>query len=499
MSRYILSLDNGGTYIKAVIYDLSGEQIGSAKKLNMVKMPEPGYSEYDQDELWEINSECIREALRISAVDPADIICVGISAQGCGLYAVDSNGNSIRNAITSADIRAQDIVDRWEKDGTNERVYNRTYRIVTSGQPNAILAWLKENESDNYFRIHRIFSMKDYLIYRLTGEIVGGRGCVSASCLLNFNTGELDRELAKAFGIEEAVDKFGPLYWDGEICAHVSKEASEKCGLVVGTPVCAGSHDVVATSIAMGVVDSSMCFMIAGTHGINGYVSDRLISDGTIKYNEYFAYPGKYLVEEAYPASSASLEWVIRAMFGENASDSELYMQINDMVSSVKPNEELPFFLPYLQGNRDNSYACGSWDGLRLTHSRADMLFAVYEGVTFAHRIQLDCLLMNRERPQRIRLAGGVVNSPLWVQMFADVIGIEIEVVSGEEMGALGAAVTAAYAVGAYPDLDTAVENMTKSGEVIVPRKEYKEIYSRRYAQFRLLYEKGNELWRKKL
>ena len=114
-----------------------------------------------------------------SGVDPSTIACIGFAAQGCGFYAIDPDGNDIRNAISSADNRAQDYVRRWESDGTAERLYPKIFRHSSSGHLNAILAWLKDNEPENYARIGYLFSMKDLLIYRMTGKPVASMGrCV---------------------------------------------------------------------------------------------------------------------------------------------------------------------------------------------------------------------------------------------------------------------------------------------------------------------------------
>lgn len=496
MPKYLLSVDNGGTYIKAALFDLKGKQIGISKQYNEVLTPGIGLTEYNQDTLWEINCSCIRNLLAKTRIQSSDIICIGISAQGCGFYAIDQDGNSIRNAITSADLRAQPQVDRWEREGTNKRIYDRMYRLVTSGQPNAIMAWLKEHEPENYKRIHRVFSMKDLLIYRLTGKAVSGYGCTSATGLMNMHTREIDPVLTEAFGIQEMKDKFGPLYWDTQQCGVVSEKAAGECGLAAGTPVAAGSHDVVATAIAMGITDSEYCFMIAGTHGINGYISPEPITDGTIKYNEMFAFPGKYLVEEAYPCSTGTLEWVIDVLFDRSSREtSDIYAEINRLVGQVSPEEDIPVFLPYLRGSRDNPYACGTWDGLHHTHTRAHMLRAVYEGVAFAHKLQMECLLCNRAVPSRIRFAGGATKSPVWIQMFADVMGVPFEVVPEQEMGASGAAIVAAVAAGVYPDVASAVENMVQPGRIVYPRSEYTELYEKKYLRFKQVVDKDNKIW----
>ncbi len=472
MKKYLLGLDNGGTYIKAAVFDSNGNQISHAKKHNHEIILRSRWSEYDLEELWQTNCECMREAIRLADIPEDEIAAIGIASQGCGFYAVDESGKVFRNAITSRDGRAIEQSLLWESNGTEEKAYSLNYRHSFSGHLNTILAWLKENEPENYDRIGLLFSLKDYLVYRLTGEAIAGIGCQSPNGIWNFKTQEFDPQLAQMFGIPEMADKFGKLCWDTDIGGKVSLEAAEQCGCAPGTVVAAGSHDVVATALAMGITSPEYCFIITGTHGINGCLSPTPILNGTVSYNELFAFPGEYLIEEGYPSSSGTLDWVISILFsGQNLSLKEIYDTINCEVMQIKPEEDCPLFLPFLNGYRDNGYASGTWFGLRPEHTRAHLLRAVYEGVAFSHLLQMEHIFANRSRPDCIRMAGGATNSKVWVQIFADVFGIPMEIVSGAEMGAKGAAIDASVACGIYSDVQSAVSKMTCSGEVIEPVK----------------------------
>lgn len=486
MKNYLLSVDDGGTYIKAAVFDRRGRQLGSARQYNEVLRPVPGWTEYDQSSLWEINCNCIRKVIEETKIDPEEIACIGIAAQGCGFYAVDIKGENIRNAISSADARACDQVKRWIEDGTDKEAYKYIYRHSSTSHLNSILAWLKENEPENYKKIAHLFSMKDLLIFRFTGQTVSGYGCQSSSGLMDLNTGQFSRELAEMFGIPEMYDKFGPLRWDGEICGTVTEQAAKECGCAAGTPVAAGSHDVVACALAMGITDSEPCFMITGTHGINGYISDVPILNGTIRYNEYFAFPGKFLIEEGYPSSSATLEWVISVLFSDDHKNpEEIYEKVNCEVENVDPGKSNLIFLPFLRGHRDNAEAAGAWIGLRPEHTRGHMLRAVYEGVAFTHVMQMEHLFANRKRPSKIRMAGGATQSKTWVQIFADIFNIPFEIIPNQEMGVKGAAIVAAAAVGLYPNVQTAVENMTCSGDMIYPESERVKVYKEKFEDFK--------------
>ena len=497
MKKYLLSIDNGGTYIKAAIHDFNGRQIALTRVHSEPLIPRSDWTEYDQDRLWEINCECIRTLMQNTKIDPEEIACIGISGQGSGLYAVDAHGASVRNAIASSDGRARAIAERWNADGTADAVYDTTYRCASSGQLCTILAWLKENEPENYAKIDRLFAMKDLLVYRFTGEVISSYGCQSASGLMDMRARRFTPELARHFGLDGSDRKFGDLRWDVQLCGGVTPQAAAKCGLVAGIPVSAGSHDVIATAIAMGAIDPECCFMITGTHGINGYIADAPVLNRTIGNNEMFAEDGKYLIEEGYPSSSGTLEWAISVLFADDhRASSEIYRDINAMVESIEPETNDLIFMPYLRGSRDDANAEGCWLGLKPAHGRAHMLAALYEGVAFAHRIQMNHLFMNRERPARIKAAGGATGSAVWMQIFADVLQIPLEIVPEEEMGVKGASIVAAVAAGVYPDLNTAVAHMTEKGAMIYPRTDKKQMYEQRFARFQQAYAAMKPLWR---
>lgn len=251
-----------------------------------------------------------------------------------------------------------------------------------------------------------------------------------------------------------------------------------------------------AAVLAMNACDPDVCFMITGTHGINGYIASEPILNETVKNNEYFAFPGKYLIEEGYPSSTATLEWVISLLFpGDSGDSSELYDRINREVESVDPGDSNLIFLPFLRGNRDNSRAAGTWIGLRNEHSRPHFLAAVYEGVVFTHMLQMEHIFKNREKPRKIRMAGGATNSGIWMHIFADTFNIPLEIVPNEEMGAKGAAIIAAVSVHMYPDFKAAVNSMTRTGETVYPRKEYTDIYRKKLERFKTIVASLDPCW----
>ena len=499
MKDYLLGVDNSGTNIKAALFDLHGRQFGAARIPVSSVYCGDGRVELDLEKLYENNCHCIRALIQETGIDPERIACIGFAGQGKGLYAVDSDGRSVRRAITSSDGRADAICARWRLDGTAERLFPRLYQLPMAGQTGPLLCWLKKNAAQDYARICTVFSMKDYLVFRMTGRRIAGRSAQSGTLLVDLNTGEYAQEILEALGIPEMADRLPPLKWDGELCGAVQMQAARDSGLAPGTPVCAGMFDVNASALAMGVVHPGEMFMILGTCGINGYLSEKPVGDRTVSYNSIYPLPGMYLIEEGSNASSGVLEWVLKVLFGDTR-DENIYAQVNAMVADAAPDGDIPLFLPTLSGFTHGSTqgsmdSRGAWIGLNPGHDRAQLLRAVYEGVAFIHRIEIEDLLRSREAPQRIRVAGSAVRSGIWMQIFADVLQLPLEIMDDGEIGARGAAIAAALAAGFYPDFPSAVEGMVRPGRMIWPRPELAGLYERRYVQFKKIMDAAAPVW----
>ena len=144
--KYLVGIDNGGSFSKAAVFDEDGSQIFAASVPTAVLSPKSGYAERDMEQVWEANVQVTREAVLGSGIDPKDIAGVSFSGHGKGLYLVGYDGKPAFPGILSTDARAWRQVERWYADGTNKKVYARTFQEILASQPVSLLAWLKENE-----------------------------------------------------------------------------------------------------------------------------------------------------------------------------------------------------------------------------------------------------------------------------------------------------------------------------------------------------------------
>lgn len=498
--KYLMGIDNGGTFSKAAIFDENGQQISVASVPTVTITPKPGYTERDMEELWQVNAQAVKEAIEKSGINPADIAGVSFSGHGKGLYLVGKDGKPSYNGIISTDARAWAYVKKWKEEGTAKKIYEKTYQDILACQPVSLLAWLKDNCPEVIENTKYVFAVKDYVRYRMTGEAYAEMSDFSGGNLVNLATGKYDRELMELFGIGEVFDCLPPLKNAADVCGYVTKEASELTLLPEGTPVSAGMFDVNACGIASGLSDGEKMCMIAGTWSINEFIAKEPVLNGTVALNSMFCIPGYYLVEESSPTSAGNMEWFIRNLMNYEKTDAKangdsVYDITNEWVESIEPEDNNIIFLPFLNGSNEDALAKGTFIGLTAYHSKKHMLRAVYEGIVFSHLTHVKKLLRNREVPESIRLSGGAANSDVWVQIFADALQIPIDVIEDKELGAQGAAIAAGIAAGIYKDYNDGIEKTVKITKTVQPRPEYKEIYEKKYQTYRRVIEGLSGVW----
>lgn len=499
--RYLMGIDNGGTFSKAALFDEEGRQVAVASVPTVTITPKPGYTERDMTELWEVNAEAIRLAIEKSGIDPKEIAGVSFSGHGKGLYLVGKDDKPAYNGIISTDARAWEYVERWSQDGTKEKVFERSIQEILACQPVSLLAWLKDHEPEVLERTKYIFSVKDYIRFMLTGEAYAEYTDFTGGNLVNLYTKQYDRELLALFGLEEIYDKLPPLRYSADICGHITAEASEKTGLPEGIPVAAGMFDVDACGIASGLADEEQMCMVAGTWSINEFIAKAPVTNHTVALNSMFCIPGYFLVEESSPTSAGNMEWFIRNLMSYEKNEAKeqggsVYDITNGWVSSIEPADCNVIFLPFLNGSNEDALAKGTFIGLTAYHSKKHMLRAVYEGIVFSHLTHVKKLLRNRGVPKSIRLSGGAANSDVWVQIFADALQIPIDVIEDKELGAQGAAMAAGIAAGIYQDYQEAVRRTVHITKTVNPRPEYREIYEEKYATYRKVIESLSPAWK---
>lgn len=457
MTDYLLGLDSGLTVTKAVMFRTDGSVVASAKREIPQIKERARHVERDMEAHWNASSEAIREALHLAAetegreVQP---LALSVAGHGDGVYLLDEQGRPLGLAATSLDSRAQQVVEGWDAKGVSARSLALTGQEPFPASPAAILAHIRDAEPRRFGQIAAIQSCKDWLRYCLTGEIATDFTEASVA-FTDVRTQRYSDEALALFGLQDLTGALPPVIMPDAVAGHVSGKAARMTGLRAGLPVAAGLHDVTACAVGSGVIAPGTIAVIAGTYSINEMLMDRPeTSAGWYARNGLM--PGQWMNMSISPASSANLDWFLRQSARDALAQGDPFRELQRELDAVAGDPSDIVYLPYLFGSPHRADVAGAFLGLRGWHHRGHMLRAVAEGIVFNHRHHVD-LLDPDHRTDRVRLTGGSSRNPYFCQLFADALDRRIEIPATQEAGALGVAICAGLACGAYDDWSDAI------------------------------------------
>lgn len=491
----LMGIDMGGTMVKAALFDTAGKELAVHGERLTVLYPGKDMNERSLDEAEEKTYQVIRSVISKSGVDPKDILGIGVTGQANGLYMLDENGKPVHAAILSGDQRAKGYIKKWYADGTFERILPKIQQTIWAGNVPAIMAWFKDNDRQTLERAKNIVTAKDYVRYLLTGEFCMEITEASAIACLDRDTSTFTAEIFKEYGIEEYLDRLPKrIVQCSEIAGRITRACAQRTGLAEGTPVVGGQIDSGASILSVGVTDESRLGIIVGTWGINCFLSKRPIITPDVFMTFHYCIPGYIEVIEGSSTSATNLEWFIDSYL-DRTKEEDVYKACNKLVEQA-PYRDTVLFLPFLYGTNVNIDAKSAFIGLKGNHGPAQMLRAIYEGVVFCHLYHIEKLLRSIKLPDVVRMAGGATRSATWMQLFADVLGVRIEVSDASELGALGVALHAGVGAGAYRDIiEAAAVCANNIRATYHPDEEKHAYYTKKYAAYKAVIEALDPVW----
>ncbi|MEQ8480966.1 MAG: FGGY-family carbohydrate kinase [Hoeflea sp.] len=480
--RYLLGLDAGNTVIKAVLFDLDGNQVAMHALDGQTTVPESGHVERDLGELWLNAQQAIRACIGKAGVEAGDIAGVGCAGHGNGLYLLDAAREPLLG-IQSLDSRAAGLADELAAGAPGEALEGLCLQKPWPSQTPTLLAWLERQAPELYHRASTILLCKDFITYKLTGRLVSDVSDMSGCGLLRMPECSYDKELMRLYGLEDAFDMLPDLLEPNRVAGTVTAEASALTGLAEGTPVVAGFFDVVACALGSGVVANGQASVIVGTWSINQVVSAEPVTAPEVFMVSGFG-AGRYLNIESSATSAANLEWYVREFIESRGHHDDPFGYCNRLVAQTQPRADDPMFHPFLYGARLGSEMRSGFYGISGWHTEGHMLRALYEGVMFEHRRHIEVLIAAGVAFDDILLSGGGARSEVWPQIFADGLGKPVTIAACQETGALGAAIAAGCGAGLLTSYEEGVARMTRAKTSFKPDPALRDHYDRRYALF---------------
>lgn len=492
MSQYVLAHDLGTTGNKASLYDRDGALIGSAFYAYETEFAHTGWAEQNAEDWWAAICTSTQQLLAESGVGGDAIACIVFSGQMMGAVALDAQARPLRKAIIWADQRSVPQQEAVAAKIAPQDVYRITGHRLSASYSLTKILWIRDHQPDIYRQTYKFTHAKDAMVARLTGVFVTEPSDASSMNLYDLNTGAWSGAIIDAAGLD--ADKLTDIVPSTHVVGGVLASVAAEVGVAAGTPVVIGGGDGSCAAVGAGVISEGSAYNYVGSSSWIAIASKEPIYDPQLKtFTFAHLLPGMMMPTGTMQAAGASYQWTrdqlagleVEAARGADISPYELMNQTADH-SPAGANGLL--FLPYLMGERSprwNPKARGAFIGLTIRHTRADMIRAVLEGVTYNLRVVLDAFTAQGAKIDAMRVIGGGARGRFWTQIMADVYGIPVQRLSVlEEATSMGAAVAGGVGVGLYKDWSI-IEQMNAIAETIPPQP----TQVARYAQMQPIFE----------
>ncbi len=494
--KHLIGIDIGTTGAKSIVMDAKGRVLASEFREYPLHLPKPGWAEQDPEDWWAATRVSLKNLLARSRVGAGTIEGISFSGQMHGLVCLDGEGRVLRPAILWCDQRTTAQCREIEKAlGGRERVVKLASNPALEGFTLPKVAWVRRHDGAAFARTRTILLPKDYVRFRLTGELGMEMSDAAGTLMLDVKKRRWSKEILAGMGLDPGLlPKLGE---SPDIAGRVTAAAARETGLPEGLPVAFGGADNTCAAIGNGVIEEGIVAVSIGTSGTviaptSSALRDRLGRAHTFNHSV----PGMWYVMGVMQAAGLSLKWMRdqfggleRAMAAQTGVDA--YEYLCEGVARVPAGAEGLVWLPYLNGERTphlDPDARGVLFGVSARHTRAHVMRAVLEGVTFGLCDSLEIIRSLKIPVNQIRVTGGGGKSAAWRQILADVFGQPVFTINAEEGPAYGAAIIAGVATGVFADFKSATDRLIRVTREVKPVAANCRAYERPYALFRRLY-----------
>ena len=477
-----LGIDVGTSSIKVVAVNPSGQLLAVTNTPLTVNVEHPGWSEQHPEGWWAGTCSAIKQAL--AEIDSPEVFGVGLSGQMHSLVALDESKQIVRPAILWNDVRTS-----VEAEFVRDRVGNDSLRRLTGnpaleGFTVTKLLWMRNNEPELFDRISHVLLAKDYIRYRLTGELGTDPSDASGTLLFDITDSSWSDEMCGYLDIDR---NLLPLVFEStEVAGRVMKQAACETDLEAGVPVVGGGADNACAAVGAGVGSPGEALITIGTSGaVVSPIASVVTDPGMRIHSMRHAVPNTWYLMGVVLSAGAALDWWRRSSGG--ATFDELVAE----AGTVNAGSDGVTFLPYLTGERTphaDANARGVFFGMHGGIERAHMTRAVIEGVSFALRDSLELMKELGVDPEEAVAVGGGAGSPFWLQVLSDVTNLPLRTVSPLGGAPLGAAMLAAVGTGTFKNTADARDAWLTDLKSVIPHTAQSAAYDDAYGRYQALY-----------
>ena len=484
---YYIGIDLGTSAVKLLLMRGDGVIENIVSREYPVYFPHPGWSEQKPEDWWEAVQEGIREL--VAPVDSSQVAGISFGGQMHGLVILDEEDRVIRPAILWNDGRTWKETDYLNHEIGKETLSACTANIAFAGFTAPKLLWVKDNEPENFARIAKIMLPKDYIAYKLTGVHSCDYSDASGMLLLDVEHKCWSEKMIEICGIRK--EMLPRLYESYEVTGTLTAEIARNLGLPASCRVAAGAGDNAAAAVGTGTVGDGQCNISLGTSGTIFISSREFGVDPNNALHAFAHADGHYHLMGCMLSAASCNKWWM-----EDILNTKDYAGEQEKIGKLGENHV--FFLPYLMGERsphNDPDARGTFIGMTMDTTRADLTQAVLEGVAFAIRDSFEVAESLGIRVERTKICGGGAKSSLWKKIVANVLNIKVDSIAAEEGPGMGAAMLAAVACGEYASVEEAAAKIVKVTGTVEPDSETAAKYEEKYRKFVKIYPAVKELF----
>ena len=473
----VIGIDSSTTACKAIAWNSSGQLIAESRASYPTKSPQPNWYEQNAVDWWTALCAVLGDVA--AQVGNQRIAAVCITNQRETFVPVDTSGQALRSAILWNDERCRAQVAELDRLIGNDAIHALTGKGPSTTQTLPKLLWLKAHEPESFKRAHKFVEAHAFLVYQLTGRWVTALPCADPMGLVDMRQGTWASSLLNRLDINP--ERFVDIIDAGDIVGEISSTAAAATGLQAGTPVVAGSGDGQCAGLGANVTRPNRAYLNLGTAMVSGAYSETYVYDKAFR-TMCSPVAGAFVPEEALNSGTFIVNWFVQ-QFGADLSHpgSSPEAVLEDAARKLPPGAQGLMLVPYSSGVLSPYWdpaASGITVGWTGVHRREHFYRAVLEGIAYEHRLAMTRIeAATSQRIDEYTLMGGGSRSDLWCQIIADVSNKAAIRAHTAEASNLGAAILAATAAGWYPDVRSAAEAMTSTGQSFEPDPARHAIY----------------------
>lgn len=486
---YYIGIDLGTSAVKLLLVAEDGQICNSVTKKYPLEFPQPGWSQQNPQDWRKAVLEGIPQLLE--GFDGSQVAGIGCGGQMHGLVVLDDQDQVIRPAILWNDGRTAKQVDYLNEEIGRQTLSQLTANIAFAGFTAPKILWMRENEPENFARIAKIMLPKDYINYVLTGVHSCDYSDASGMLLLDVQNKCWSQRMLEICGITQ--EQMPRLFESYQCIGTVTPEMARQLGIPQTTKVVAGAGDNAAAAVGTGVVGNGGCNISLGTSGTIFISSDTFGVDHNNALHAFAHADGGWHLMGCMLSAASCNKWLCDEIL--KTTD---YAKEQQDITPEKLGENHVFFLPYLMGERspiNDTNARGTFIGMTMDTTRADLVQAVLEGVAFAIRDSFEVARSLGIAIPTTKICGGGSKSPLWKTIFANVLGIPLEIVKTEQGPGYGGAMLAMVGCGQFESVQAAADALVSVASTVEPDPALTAAYEKRYQQFRKIYPAVKQLF----